>query len=143
MSAIPVVTDLREDWPTTVKRAGYRLEEQTAWLAEGLLIYLTQDDCDRLLQRLSDLSVRGSYLVLEYVSQKQLETMRGQRNSVWADFSEMWRSGLAEDPAAWLARYGWQATVYDFVKQATTYRRSLRDAQAATSTWLIFARRAP
>jgi methyltransferase (TIGR00027 family) len=58
--AVPV--DLREDWSAAVRAAGLDSSEPTAWLCEGLLIYLSAEEADQLLSTVSDLSVPGSQL---------------------------------------------------------------------------------
>ena len=59
--------DLRDDWPTALKAAGFDPAAPTAWLAEGLLIYLPSDAQDRLFDTITDLSAPGSALATEYV----------------------------------------------------------------------------
>ena len=59
--------DLREDWPTALKAAGFDPAARTAWLAEGLLIYLPPDAQDRLFDTITGLSAPGSALATEYV----------------------------------------------------------------------------
>src|ERR1700744_3393130 len=44
--AVPV--DLRDDWPAALSAAGFNPKAPTAWLAEGLLMYLPADAQDRL-----------------------------------------------------------------------------------------------
>ncbi|HSS26291.1 MAG TPA: class I SAM-dependent methyltransferase, partial [Mycobacterium sp.] len=43
---IPI--DLRQDWPTALQAAGFDTTAPTAWLAEGLLIYLPPEAQDQL-----------------------------------------------------------------------------------------------
>ena len=62
-----VGVDLRDDWPTALRAAGFDPSAPTAWLAEGLLIYLPPDAQDRLLDTLTGLSVPGSAVATEYV----------------------------------------------------------------------------
>jgi methyltransferase (TIGR00027 family) len=59
--------DLREDWPSAVKAAGFDPAAPTAWLAEGLLIYLPPDAQDRLFDTITGLSAPGSAVATEYV----------------------------------------------------------------------------
>lgn len=59
--------DLREDWPTALRAAGFDPAAPTAWLAEGLLIYLPPDAQDRLLDTITGLSPAGSTLATESV----------------------------------------------------------------------------
>jgi methyltransferase (TIGR00027 family) len=62
---IPI--DLRQDWPAALKAAGLDLTAPTAWLAEGLLIYLPPDAQDRLFDNITELSVPGSRVATEFV----------------------------------------------------------------------------
>jgi methyltransferase (TIGR00027 family) len=57
--------DLRDDWPTTLRTAGFDPARPTAWSAEGLLGYLPPDAQDRLLDTITELSARGSRLATE------------------------------------------------------------------------------
>jgi len=58
--------DLRENWPTALTAAGFNPAVPTAWLAEGLLIYLPADAQDRLFDTITDLSAPGSAVATEY-----------------------------------------------------------------------------
>ncbi|BBX74811.1 class I SAM-dependent methyltransferase [Mycobacterium shinjukuense] len=62
---IPI--DLRADWPAALKAAGLDATVPTAWLAEGLLIYLPPDAQDRLFDNITALSVPGSTIATEFV----------------------------------------------------------------------------
>ncbi len=62
-----VPIDLRADWPTALKAAGLDTTAPTAWLAEGLLIYLPPDAQDRLFDDIAALSVPGSTVATEFV----------------------------------------------------------------------------
>ncbi len=43
-----VPCDLSEDWPTALAAAGYRPEVRSAWIAEGLLVYLRCESLRRV-----------------------------------------------------------------------------------------------
>jgi methyltransferase (TIGR00027 family) len=62
---IPI--DLRQDWPAALKAAGLDTSAPTAWLAEGLLIYLPPDAQDRLFDNITALSAPGSTVATEFV----------------------------------------------------------------------------
>ncbi|OBF86030.1 SAM-dependent methyltransferase [Mycobacterium sp. 852002-51163_SCH5372311] len=62
-----VPIDLRADWPAALKAAGLDASAPTAWLAEGLLIYLPPDAQDRLFDNITELSVPGSTIATEFV----------------------------------------------------------------------------
>jgi methyltransferase (TIGR00027 family) len=98
---ITVPGDLRDDWPVALRAAGLRRDEPTAWVAEGLLVYLSPDDVDQLLDRLTSLSTPGSRLGLTF------------RNRAPADQSSpavaLRQSAAPDDPVGWLAGHGWAA----------------------------------
>ncbi len=62
-----VPIDLRADWPAALRAAGLDAGAPTAWLAEGLLIYLPPEAQDRLFDNITALSVPGSTIATEYV----------------------------------------------------------------------------
>ncbi len=60
-----VAIDLRYDWPSALKAAGFDPSQPTAWSAEGLLGYLPPDAQDRLLDTITELSAPGSRVAVE------------------------------------------------------------------------------
>jgi methyltransferase (TIGR00027 family) len=60
-----VGVDLRNDWPSPLRQAGFDPARPTAWSAEGLLAFLPPDGQDRLLDNITELSAPGSRLVSE------------------------------------------------------------------------------
>jgi hypothetical protein len=62
-----VPIDLRADWPAALRAAGLDTGAPTAWLAEGLLIYLPSEAQDRLFDNITALSAPGSAIATEYV----------------------------------------------------------------------------
>lgn len=62
-----VAIDLRDDWPAALRATGFDPGQPTAWLAEGLLIYLPPDAQDRLFDNITALSAPGSTVATESV----------------------------------------------------------------------------
>jgi methyltransferase (TIGR00027 family) len=62
-----IAIDLRQDWPAALKAAGLDTSAPTAWLAEGLLIYLPPEAQDRLFDNITELSAPGSKIATEFV----------------------------------------------------------------------------
>lgn len=60
-----VAVDLREDWPQALRDSGFRDAEPSAWIAEGLLIYLPAVAQQQLFTGIDALSCPGSRLALE------------------------------------------------------------------------------
>ncbi|MEU1277179.1 SAM-dependent methyltransferase [Streptomyces sp. NPDC005805] len=106
-----VHADLREEWTADLLAAGFDASVPTAWLVEGLMMYLEPADNDRLARRIGSLSAPGSRLAIEHVNHAytelpQLRAVHERLRKVGA----AWRSTL-EDPRGWLAGHGWTATV--------------------------------
>ncbi|MEI6254457.1 MAG: class I SAM-dependent methyltransferase, partial [Mycobacteriaceae bacterium] len=51
-----VAVDLREDWPAALRANGFDPDRTTAWIAEGLLMYLPAEAQDRLFDHITALS---------------------------------------------------------------------------------------
>ena len=62
-----VGVDLRDDWPTVLKQQGFDLSEPTAWLAEGLLMYLPGTAQDELFELITESSGAGSRVAAEFI----------------------------------------------------------------------------
>ncbi len=62
-----VAIDLRDDWPKALCDKGFDAKQPTAWIAEGLLIYLPPEAQDLLFDRINDLSAPGSRVACEHI----------------------------------------------------------------------------
>jgi len=116
-----VAIDLRQDWPAALTGAGFDPTQPTAWLAEGLLMYLPADAQDRLFTQVTELSAPGSRVAAESMglhSEERRERMRERFARITAQFDvqPMDISELTyEDPdradvADWLDAHGWHAS---------------------------------
>jgi methyltransferase (TIGR00027 family) len=63
-----ISVDLRDDWPAALQDNGFDVNEPTAWIAEGLLIYLPPEAQDRLLDNITALSAPDSRFATEYMA---------------------------------------------------------------------------
>ena len=114
---------------------------RTAWLAEGLLLYLTAEEAARLLTDIGELSAPGSQLSFEHGSiaasglLAQASTLPGM-----GQYAALWKGGLGEDAPGWLAQHGWQPQFHDSAGLAAAYGRP--DPQAADGGFLIAVRTA-
>jgi len=61
-----VAVDLRDDWAAALRAAGFDETAPTAWIAEGLLVYLPAQAQERLFETITALSVQGSRIATEY-----------------------------------------------------------------------------
>ena len=62
-----VSVDLRDDWATALRAAGFDPQAPAAWSAEGLLVYLPDAAQDALFDNITSLSAPGSRLAFEFV----------------------------------------------------------------------------
>jgi methyltransferase (TIGR00027 family) len=118
LRTVPV--DLRDDWPTALREAGFEPGRPTAWIAEGLLAFLPPDAQDRLLDNITDLSADGSRLAAEIfvnstgADSAQSRDLLDTAMARWRDggfdieLSELGYDGDRNDVAAYLADHGWQ-----------------------------------
>jgi methyltransferase (TIGR00027 family) len=62
-----IAIDLRNDWPKALLDNGFDTTQPTAWIAEGLLIYLPSEAQDLLFDRINELSAPGSRVATEHI----------------------------------------------------------------------------
>lgn len=106
-----VAADLREDWQSQLRAAGFDPRQPTVWLVEGLLMYLTDTAGESLLAGLTELSAPGSRLMLEHLKAAMLqEEGRPVRERV-EEQGAKWLSAR-DDLEEWLGGHGWRARVY-------------------------------
>jgi methyltransferase (TIGR00027 family) len=109
-----VAADLRTDWPTELKGAGFDPQSPSAWSVEGILPYLTDDAQSQLFSRISELSAPGSRVAVgalgSRLDREQLAALEtdhpGVNMSGKTDFSALTYEPKT-DPAEWLAAHGW------------------------------------
>ncbi|MCL6300730.1 SAM-dependent methyltransferase [Streptomyces kronopolitis] len=129
-----IAADLREDWPTLLAGRGFRADEPTAWLVEGVLVYLTEGDADRLLGRISALSAPGSRLSVEHVTRSMVNTDQAQEAAAAAPegvmnlLSSLWKNEMTRPAGDWLADHGWSATEEPLTGLATRHTRPVPPA---------------
>ena len=110
--------DLRDDWPRALRDGGFDPGRPTAWIAEGLLIYLPPEAQDRLLDAVTELSAPGSRLATEHMDAQALTgdwakamTERGRRLGSTIDLTELFYTGPRNSAADHLRAQGWSVTV--------------------------------
>ena len=122
-TTLPV--DLREDWPDRLVEAGLDPSRPTAWLIEGLLVYLTADEAARLLTRVGDLSAPGSRVSFE--RNNAAAVIAEQDRTGIEEYADLWKGGLGPDTAGWLADHGWRTENHELTTVAAAYDRPLPD----------------
>ncbi|BBX24545.1 putative S-adenosyl-L-methionine-dependent methyltransferase [Mycolicibacter terrae] len=117
-----VAIDLRQDWPAALTAAGFDPAAPTAWLAEGLLMYLPADGQDRLFDQITALSAPGSRIAAETAAnhaderrQEMAERFKKVAEQIGLEQTVDVQDLIYhdEDRAAvteWLNGHGWRAT---------------------------------
>ncbi|MEX3557229.1 MAG: SAM-dependent methyltransferase [Burkholderia sp.] len=120
----PLVADLTSDWARTLLASGFYPAEPTIWLIEGLLMYLSAPDCDAIVRRVSELSAKGSALMLEHLATLMMGTEGKDARARVESQGARWLSSR-DDIGEWLGRYGWTASVHASDDPAISYGRSV------------------
>lgn len=122
-----VPADLRGDWGRVLVDAGFVPGEPTAWLVEGLLVYLSQAAAERLLTAVTELSAAGSRVAFEHQTAATAGLLdRARSGAALRKYAALWQGGLAGDAADWLRAHGWRPTSYALRDLASDYGRPLR-----------------
>ena len=119
-----VPVDLRDDWRTALRVAGFEPAEASAWIAEGLFPFLPGDAQDRLLDDITALSVRGSRLASEVAvmgadgadrpgpdGARPIDpvTSRWREHGFDVEFGDLAFPGERRDVAEYLDARGWRS----------------------------------
>ena len=128
--------DLRDDWPQGLKDNGFDASMPSAWIAEGLLMYLPATAQDQLFVGIDTLASSGSHVAIE-------ESMPISAEEFTAAVEEERAAGGTQGPffqlvyneqhapaAQWFAGHGWTAVATPL----TGYLRAVGRSLAAPDT---------
>jgi methyltransferase (TIGR00027 family) len=120
-----VAADLRGDWTTPLTGAGLDHVQPTAWLLEGVLIYLSADQAAHLLTAVGGLSAAGSRLACEF-DDLGTDAIRERARTMpaMAEYTALWKGGLP-DPPGWLAEHGWRPETHNHAEITGRYGRAV------------------
>jgi len=110
-----VGVDLRDDWPSALRANGFSGDARTAWIAEGLLMYLPPDAQDRLFDHITALCPAGSRLATEFIPDMSAFTdvddggqSRWRRMGFSDDLAGLVYAGERNDVTSYLQGLSWQ-----------------------------------
>ncbi|GLZ36030.1 S-adenosyl-L-methionine-dependent methyltransferase [Lentzea sp. NBRC 105346] len=119
-----VAMDLRDDW----NLPGFDATKPTAWVAEGLLIYLDEAETDTLLSKVDQLSAPGSEIAFERgLGDSELLKKARDLPGV-SEYSKLWKGGL--DTGRWLTGHGWRTHDHDGRALAERWGRVVPEGSA-------------
>ncbi|HWG02456.1 MAG TPA: SAM-dependent methyltransferase [Trebonia sp.] len=128
--------DLRDDWATALLAAGFDPARPTAWLAEGLFMYLPDEAKDALLASVDRLSAAGSRVAIEHVPSAVQDRGTAAGSAVVSrvddDLAGLWATEYRHDPVAALRTSGWTVTADLVPDVAERYGRPLTDVPLAS-----------
>lgn len=127
-----VPADLREDWETQLTEAGFTPTEPTAWLAEGLLIYLSRDEAARFLTTVSELSAPDSQLASDHGEPPDRHRTEERAIPAMQQYISLRKGGLGTGTLDWLTGHGWDTQAHDHDAYAASLGRPAPDPSGAT-----------
>jgi methyltransferase (TIGR00027 family) len=137
---VAVAVDLRQDWPTALRQAGFDPSAPSVWSIEGLLMYLPAEAQELLFNRIQDLAAPGSRLGIEGLTpdfadpegrafrRARMDRVREllEQTDVQLEVpktDELWYFEDREDVGEWLRGHGWDVTVTPSDEVMTSYGR--------------------
>jgi methyltransferase (TIGR00027 family) len=112
--------DLRDDWPTALRESSFDVDQPTAWIAEGLLMYLPPEAQNRLLDNITVLSAPGSRIATEQLP--DMSAFADERSRAWRqrwreygldiDGAELVWDGKRTNVGEYLGSKGWRVTTH-------------------------------
>ncbi len=126
---VSVPVDLRHDWPTALRQAGFDTDAPSAFSVEGLLPFLPSTAQDLLFERIQKLTVVGSQVAVEAPGPefnnpesrerqraqmqryRELAVQLGRQEHDFHDFEDLWYFEDRTDVGDWLLEHGWDVSV--------------------------------
>lgn len=143
---VTVPSDLREDWKSRLIDSGFRKDEKSLWLVEGLLYYLAEETVHDFLSKVSSLAASGSVLGADLASASTLTSPWMQPSLKQMEKSGFpWKFG-SDDPEGLFAQYGWSTIARQVGEEGANFGRWTstvfpRSETAVPRTFLVEARK--
>jgi len=137
-----VAIDLREDWPAALRASGFQDDEPSAWIAEGLLIYLPAAAQDQLFTGIDSMASPGSRFALEEGRPMEREAFKAkvEEAKTAEDMrGEWWQLIYNEQfaPAAqWFSAHGWATEATDLSDYLVSVDRGVPTDDAEVTTMI-------
>ncbi len=109
-----IAVDLRNDWPQALRDNGFDPAKPSAWIAEGLLIYLPESAQRQLFTGIDTLAAPGSHVAVEEavpMDAAAFEAAREQERAAGEEdtFFTLVYNEQHEPAARWFGNRGWRA----------------------------------
>ena len=115
---LEIAVDLRDDWPQALRRSGFDPSRPSAWLVEGLLVYLPANAQRDLFAGIHGLAERDSHVAVDDGKPFSDELYQAARDEERAsdDGNQFFTLIYNEQHAPaidWFTDHGWQGTSVD------------------------------
>lgn len=115
-----IAVDLRDDWPSALRQSGFDPSRPSAWLVEGLLVYLPATAQGELFAGIDDLAAGGSHVAIDDGKPLREELYQAARDQERASDDEAKFFSLIYNerhaPAIdWFTKHGWQGSEVELV----------------------------
>jgi methyltransferase (TIGR00027 family) len=126
-----ISVDLRENWPKALADNAFDRAQPSAWLAEGIMMYLPGSAQEQLCSGIDSLAAEGSRVALEEMQPVPHDVLEAKRAQEHADGDEPGRffslipNELHRPAVEWFGEHGWDAeatVVADYFREV---RRSV------------------
>ncbi len=141
-----VEVDLPGSWTDHLVKAGFDVQQPSAWLLEGFLHYLPNENITRIFNDISGLAAPGSWLGFDTINSAML-TSQWTRQFVQAlaDAGVPW-FGTIDEPEEFLRPMGWEATIVQPGEKEANYGRwpypvLSRDMADIPRSWFVTAQK--
>jgi methyltransferase (TIGR00027 family) len=112
-----IAVDLREDWPQALRDSGFDPAKPSAWIAEGLLIYLPATAQGQLFTGIDALAGRGSHVAVEDgapMKSDDFESALADERAAAAEgerrvFFQLVYNEQVAPATEWFGQHGWTA----------------------------------
>jgi methyltransferase (TIGR00027 family) len=142
-----VAIDLRDDWPQALQDHGFDPSSPSAWIAEGLLIYLPAAAQAELFTGIDALSTLGSHAAVEEAvpmdattfTAKQEEERATGDSARGGPFFQLVYNEQHEPAAQWFSARGWRTDATPLVDELRAHGRPVPspDSEAGAMTGTI------
>lgn len=111
-----IAVDLREDWPQALRDKGFDVNQPSAWIAEGLLIYLPASAQEQLFTGIDAMASPGSHVAVEDGAPlpsedfaARLEEERAAADGDAGPFFQLVYNERCAPATEWFGQRGWSA----------------------------------
>jgi methyltransferase (TIGR00027 family) len=118
-----IEADLTGPWKERLIKAGFDAQHPSGWLLEGFLFYLSNESVMHLLDEVTSLAARGSWMGFDVINSTMLTSAwTRQWVEMQANSGAPW-IGTMDDPEGFLAVRGWKASLTQAGAEDANYGR--------------------